>query len=216
MAALAVIGGAIAVGSQIGSSLGKYALSSASSSTHGSHSDKPDQKGSDSDADDSARSASGTITYEAWQQVKIGSGTGTTKAEAEKLFGKKADSTSSTTTNNVASDRLRWQGLKDGATTSWVSIQFQDDHAIMKSIYGLVAKRDDKITLAQYQKIANGQSTKDVEAALGRPDSVMVTNFGSPRETWHYTTGLNSSSSGYISITFKDGVVADLSQSNLQ
>lgn len=86
----------------------------------------------------------------------------------------------------------------------------------MKSIYGLVAKRDDKITLAQYQKIANGQSTKDVEAALGRPDSVMVTNFGSPRETWHYTTGLNSSSSGYISITFKDGVVADLSQSNLQ
>lgn len=172
--------------------------------------------------DDSHRSSGGSmanaVSYDAWDTITVGTGTaGATKAEAEKILGRKADNSTTSTVKGVKIERLRWNGVKGGtASYSRVNVEFQDDHAVLKSAYGLVTNRPHEITLAQYQKIVSGQGKKDVEAIVGRPDSVTVINYGTPWESWTYSTDVKGGTTASFRVVFKNGVVSTTTQSDMR
>ncbi len=172
--------------------------------------------------DDSRRfsdnSMADAVSYEAWDRITVGTGTaGATKAEAEKILGRKADNSTTSTVKGVKIERLRWNGVKGGTSSySRVNVEFQDDHAVLKSAYGLVTNRPHEITLAQYQKIASGQGKKDVEAIVGRPDSVTVINYGTPWESWTYSIDVKGGTTASFRVVFKNGVVSTTTQSDMR
>lgn len=217
---------AVIVIGMVGSSLGSHTSSTVSQSTgsSSSQSSKSDSSDSgpttdsqpDSKSNSSASGDATGITYENWQKITLGADSGTTKEDVEKMFGKKADSTSSSTVMNVQTDLLTWNGLKDGGLTSGVTINFENNHAVMKGITGLKVDRGSKITLAQFQKIAKGQGKQDVESNVGKPDSITLTDLaGTKTETWMYLTGVDGDFASF-EVTFTGDVVSSMSQSNMQ
>jgi hypothetical protein len=211
---LIIIGAA--VGGSNGSSSSKSSVSSSSTAQKDSaNSSATDSSVSTGGSSDSADASS--VSYENWEKISLSSDSGSTKADVEKLLGKKADSTSSTTVMNVQTELLTWTGLKDGTIGSGITVNFQNDHAVVKAVTGLKVDRPSKITLAQYQKIANGQNKQAVESEVGKPDGISTMDLaGQKTETWSYMTGVNGGMGANFQVTFTGDTVSSFSQSNMK
>ncbi|KRM09566.1 DUF3862 domain-containing protein [Paucilactobacillus suebicus] len=192
----------IGVGSQMGGS-----GTSSKSDTSGSNS---------SSSTGSSKKASG-ITKAKFDAINLSESNGSTLEDIKSSFGKKPDSTSTQTIQNVKSDVDTWDGVNGGDITSNIAIGFSNGHAITKAITGLKVNRSSKITLDQFNAITNGTSQSDVQKQLGKPNGYDYTDIaGTTSDIWEYTSGVKGNAGANFNITFTNGVVSGKTQSSME
>src|SRR5699024_7378572 len=109
---------------------------------------------------------------EKYDSIKTGK-KGFSKKEVIELLGQPTATQTVDVTNQV--DNLTWNGYSNSNAIT-VQISFQKDKATSKSIQGLDIDRKKLLTLADYDKIQEGDNYNQVVDILGDPDNYSVTN----------------------------------------
>nr|WP_239458023.1 DUF3862 domain-containing protein [Limosilactobacillus alvi] len=162
----------------------------------------------------SSKKSGSKVTYANYKKINLSKDNGTTKEEANKLFGKKPSTTSTDELEGVKTDTETWDGAIVGSS---LTIGFEDGHAVNKVIDGLKVNRKHKITLADYDTIQNGQTKKEILDKFGKPNGYSHTNIlGKNSETWSYTSGIKGDSGANFVLTFDDGVVTVKTQTSMK
>ena len=184
-----IVGGAGSAGSSK-----KSSSSSSSSSSKSSSSSQADSK----------------ITKANYDKITLSESSGTSQADVKALFGKKPESSSTTTVDNVKADAVTWSGGLLGKT---VTISFENDHAIAKAIDGIDGA--DKITLDQYNEISNGMTEAQVKDKLGTPEAESESSVAgqTSKDLTYYGKG---SLGANAIITFTNGTVSGMTQTDLK
>lgn len=147
----------------------------------GSDGDKTSSSSTNSSSS-STKSTSNGITKAQWDKIKLSETDGDTSDTVVKLIGK-ASSTSSSTISNIQVDVHTWNKVAN-ATIGAVTVSFENGHAVSKGITGLNVNRSKKITLDNFNTIANGQTTSQIEKEFGKPNGYTVTTIaGTNTET---------------------------------
>ncbi|MFC6315215.1 DUF3862 domain-containing protein [Lapidilactobacillus achengensis] len=168
----------------------------------------------------SSKTDSGKITRAQFDAVKIGdlmnkADGGQTTDEIKKTFGKPA-STSSSTTEGVKTDILTWTNVEGGLGAN-IIISFTDGKAFSKNLAGFKINRKNKISLADFESIANGTSYNDVIAKFGEPDSLDESLIGGTKKVIAmYMTGIKGDLGANFNITFDNDAVSGKSQSDMK
>lgn len=173
--------------------------------------------GSKSSTSSSNTNSSNKLTKANFDAINLGESTGSSLEDVEKSFGKKPDSTSTETIQNVKSDMNTWNNVAGGDITSNVVIGFSNGHAISKNITGLKVDRSKKISLEQFNTISNGTSKADIEKQLGKPNGYNDTSIsGYSADIWEYTSGVKGDAGANFNITFTNDVVSGKTQTNMK
>ena len=170
---------------------------------------------SSSNASSSSKSSSNgnLVSLTNFNKINLSSSNGDSKETIRKLFGKKEASTSSSTVENIKTELLTWDSVDNGSFASNITINFDNDHAVVKSISGLKVNRSKKLSLSDFEAISDGQSQDDVKKKLGEPNGYTITDLaGYKSEVWEYTSGIKGSVGANFNITFTDGKVSGKSQ----
>lgn len=168
----------------------------------------------------SEKKDSGKITRKQFDAVKLGdlmksAEGGATIDELKKEFGN-PDSTSSSTTNGVKTDIVTWTNVEGGLGANIV-VSFTDGHAFSKAITGFEFNRDKKITLADFNGIADGTSYQDVVNKIGEPDGFDETLIdGSKSVMATYMSGVKGDIGANFNVTFTDDKVSGKSQTSMK
>ncbi|WP_261805656.1 DUF3862 domain-containing protein [Lapidilactobacillus luobeiensis] len=203
------------IGSALGGNKGDDETASDKTET-----EKSSSKSTESKASSSSKADSGKITRAQFDAVKVGDlfkegEGGQTTEEIEKLFGKPS-STSSSTTENVKTDLLTWTNVEGGFGANIV-IGFTNNKVFSKDLTGFKVNRKNKITLADFESIANGTSYNDVISKFGEPDGLTESMInGDKNVVAMYLTGVKGSLGANFNITFDNDVVSGKSQSSME
>lgn len=168
----------------------------------------------------SNKSDNGKITRAQFDAVKIGdlmnkADGGQTTDEIKKTFGKPS-STSSSTIQGVKTDILTWTNVEGGLGAN-IIISFTDGKAFSKNLAGFKINRKNKISLADFESIANGTSYNDVIAKFGEPDSLDESLIGGTKKVIAmYMTGIKGDLGANFNITFDNDAVSGKSQSDMK
>lgn len=156
------------------------------------------------------------ITLKQYNSIYISDKDGLSLDILTKFFGKSETSTVSKV-NDKQTNMETWSKIANGTKDSKLIVQFYNDHAIEKTISGLTVDRNSKITLVDYAKIDNDQTTDQVTQILGKPNYYSETNVdGTTNTTYKYTTGLGGEDGANCTINFTNGNVSDKSQTGLK
>lgn len=156
------------------------------------------------------------ITLKQYNSIYISDKDGLSLDVLTKFFGKSATSTVSKV-NDKQTNMETWSKIANGTKDSKLVVQFYNDHAIEKTISGLTVNRSSKISLADYAKIDNNQTTDQVTQTLGKPNYYSETNIdGTTNTTYKYTTGLDGEDGANCTINFTNGNVSGKSQTGLK
>lgn len=186
-------------------------------SSMGGSKDSKSSSSSSSNSSSNVSNNSSKVSKANFDKITVSDTDGTSTADVESLFGKKASSTSTQTIENTESKMYTWDKVKDGDMLSNVVIGFSSDHAISKSITGLKVKRDNKIALADFNSITNGMTKVDVEKKFGKPNGYDLTNLaGYNSEIWMYTSDVKGDAGANFNITFTDDQVSGQTQTSMK
>lgn len=123
------------------------------------------------------------------------------------------NSTSTTDLQGVSVKTDTWS--KNGVT---ILIQFENDKVVSKDITGFkFEKRDEKLTLAEFDQIQNGVSYDEMVSKFGEPDSLseMVIN-GETTLTAIWLTGVKGGLGANVTLQFTNGQLMSKMQSELE
>jgi hypothetical protein len=123
------------------------------------------------------------------------------------------NSTSTTDLQGVSVKNDTWS--KNGVT---ILIQFENDKVVSKDITGFkFEKRDEKLTLAEFDQIQNGVSYDEMVSKFGEPDSLseMVIN-GETTLTAIWLTGVKGGLGANVTLQFTNGQLMSKMQSELE
>ncbi|GEL13985.1 hypothetical protein FC15_GL001680 [Lapidilactobacillus concavus DSM 17758] len=190
----------------------------------GGSSDKDDKSTAKTEEKSSKSSSSkkddGKITRKQFDAVKLGdlmksAEGGATIDELKKEFGN-PDSTSSSTTNGVKTDIVTWTNVEGGLGANIV-VSFTDGHAFSKAITGFKFNRDKKISLADFNSLADGTAYSDVVNKFGEPDGYDETLIdGSKSVMATYMSGVKGDIGANFNVTFTDDKVSGKSQTSMK
>ncbi|MCC7666757.1 DUF3862 domain-containing protein [Liquorilactobacillus satsumensis] len=201
----------VAIGGQMENA--KNSSSKSASSEKTSSSASPSSKGPSSSV---AKDTSG-LTEANFNKITLSESNGTSVADVQKMFGKKADSTAEQTIQNVKSEMYTWSNVSGASFGSSIVVGFANDHAISKAVEGLKVNRNNKITLADFNGISNGVSKEDVQSKFGKPNGNSMTNIaGQSNEIWTYSSGINGNLGANFEITFTNNVVSGKTQTSMK
>ncbi len=165
----------------------------------------------------SSSNSSNKVSLANFNKINLSSSNGDSKAAIRKLFGKKESSTSSSTVENVKTELLTWDSVNNGSFASNITVNFDNDHAVVKSISGLKVNRSKKIALSDFEAISDGQSQEDIKKKFGEPNGYTITDLANYKsEVWDYTSGIKGSVGANFNITFTDGKVSGKSQYDMK
>lgn len=140
---------------------------------------------------------------------------GVTLDELKKQFGE-PNSTTSSTNSGVKVDTLTWTNVEGGLGAS-VVVGFTDNHAFSKNITGFKFNRDKKITLADFNALANGTSYQDAVAKIGEPDGFNETLIGGVKTVIaSYVSGVQGDAGANASLTFTNDKISGKTQTNMK
>lgn len=175
----------------------------------GTSGSKDSNKNSSSGKSDSASSSSSKINQTNFDKIKISESDGTSKAEIEKIFGKKPSTSSSQSIQGLQADECIWNGTSLGST---VTVGFSNGHAISKGITGLPGSK--KVTSDQYNSIQNGMTKSAVIKKLGKPSGRTYTSIGGQSAELLEYNGKGSLGSN-MNVTITNGVVSGKAQTGM-
>lgn len=205
---------AVIVVAAIGGAIGGGNSDTSASSDKASSSKTSKAKSSSSKKDD------GKISREQFDNIKLGdlmqnADGGVTLDELTKSFGK-PDSTSTSTTNGVTVDMVTWTNVEGGLGAN-IIVGFNNKSAYSKNITGFKFDRDKKITLADFEAVANGNAYSDIIKKFGEPDGLNESLIGGTKTVIaSYMSGVKGSLGANFNITFTNDVVSGKSQSNME
>lgn len=155
---------------------------------------------------------------EKFDQIKVGNFLsqgegGSTTDEVKQLLGNPTSSTT-TSSNGVKVKQLTWT---KGAVT--VAIQTLDSNKVVsKEITGFKwGKRDEKITLGEFNNIADGSTYQDIVNKYGEPDGLHEANVAGTKITnavW--LTGIKSDDGASATLSFENDKLTTKSQTKLK
>ena len=195
------------IGASMGSSKASSTKTSASTSQESTK--KDDSKKDDSQPAEKKEEKKDGLSKENFDKINISESDGTSKEDVEAMFGKKPDSTSTSTVMDVQSDMLTWNG---GLFGSSITVGFNNNHAFTKSMNGL--KGTKKVTLADFDQVNNGMNEDDVKAKLGDPTGIDITKIMDTTTTVLTFNGKELGSSAVITLT--NGAVSGKTQMSLK
>lgn len=187
-------------------------LAGAASSTFGKNTSSST---SSSNANSSSESSSSgnLVSLINFNKINLSSSNSDSKGTIRKLFGKREASTSSLIIENIGTELLTWDSVDNGSFASNITINFDNDHVVVKSTSGLKVNRSKKLSLSDFEAISDGQSQDDAKEKLGEPNGYTIVDLvGYKSEVWEYTSGIKSSVGANFNITFTDGKVSGKSQ----
>lgn len=124
-----------------------------------------------------------------------------------------SSSSSSNSSNKVSLANFN----KINLSSSNITVNFDNDHAVVKSISGLKVNRSKKIALSDFEAISDGQSQEDIKKKFGEPNGYTITDLANYKsEVWDYTSGIKGSVGANFNITFTDGKVSGKSQYDMK
>lgn len=174
----------------------------------GSAGSKNDSKNSAGNSSSSSSNAS-KINQTNFDKINISETDGTSKADVEKMFGKKPSSSSSQTIQGVSADECIWHGTSLGST---VTVAFANGHAISKGIAGL--PNSSKVSTSQYNAIQNGMTKNEVIKKLGKPTGRTYSSIaGQNAEMLEYIGKGNVGAN--MNVTIINGTVSGKAQSGM-
>lgn len=169
---------------------------------------KNDSKNSAGNSSSSSSNAS-KINQTNFDKINISETDGTSKADVEKMFGKKPSSSSSQTIQGVSADECIWHGTSLGST---VTVAFANGHAISKGIAGL--PNSSKVSTSQYNAIQNGMTKNEVIKKLGKPTGRTYSSIaGQNAEMLEYIGKGNVGAN--MNVTIINGTVSGKAQSGM-
>ncbi|KRL63769.1 DUF3862 domain-containing protein [Lactobacillus psittaci] len=161
----------------------------------------------------SSSKSSNLLSLANFDKINLSSTNGDSKANVRKLFGKKESSTSSSTIENIKTELLTWSNVDNGDIGSNITINFDNDHAVSKSISGLKVKREKKISLSDFEAIQNGQTKDEIKKKFGNPNGYTITNIsGHTSEMWDYTSDIKGELGANFNISFTNDQVSGKAQ----
>lgn len=182
--------------------------------------------GSDGDKDSNVTTSSSTsvissskktqnkLTKANFDKITIGEN-GYTPEQTEELFGKKANTTSDSTVENISTSMHIWNNIDDGKLGSNITIQYENGHAISKTITGLKNKPKADLNDETFNSIQNGMSKNDVINKLGEPSGYTYTEIGGiESETLSYDQTENGKTKT-IDVTIQNGSVTGKNQTSI-
>ncbi|KRL01355.1 hypothetical protein FC81_GL001500 [Liquorilactobacillus capillatus DSM 19910] len=196
----------ISVGSQMGNSKSDSAKNTSNNSS----------KTASSKSNSAKKSVTG-LTEGNFNKITLSENNGTTVADVQKLFGKKADSTSEQTIQNIKSEMHAFNNVDGGSLGSNIIVGFSNNHAISKAITGIKVDRVKKVSLSEFNNVSNGTTKDKIQASFGKPNGISLTNIGDQTtEIWTYTSGVKGSLGSNFEITFTNDAVSGKTQTNMQ
>lgn len=173
----------------------------------GSKNNGKDSAGSNSSSSSSSNASK--INQANFDKINISETDGTSKADVEKMFGKKPSSSSSQTIQGVSADECIWHGTSLGST---VTVAFANGHAISKGIAGLPSSN--KVSTSQYNSIQNGMTKDEVIKKLGKPTGRTYSSIaGQNAEMLEYIGKGNVGAN--MNVTITNGTVSGKAQSGM-
>lgn len=115
------------------------------------------------------------ITVNNFNKIALGN-SGTSKEDVQKMFDKQPSSTSESQLEGTSVEVCTWHGVQGQSLTSFVTVQYQNGHAVGKSISGL--KNFSKVSLNQFNNIPGNGSEEDIVKILGNPEGKSYANIG--------------------------------------
>ncbi|WP_125980530.1 DUF3862 domain-containing protein [Loigolactobacillus iwatensis] len=161
------------------------------------------------------------ITAESYNNIKVGNltksgGDGTTYMSLVQKFGKPS-TTSDAASNNIATKVKTWSNIRGSGPDAKMTISFVHNHAVDKNLTGIQVTRANKITLAQFNSLQNGQSYQQVTKKLGKPNAVRVTsNNGKKTTVTEYLTGVAGKQGANLIIIYDNDKVTGKAQNNMK
>lgn len=155
---------------------------------------------------------------EKFDQIKVGNFLsqgegGSTTDEVKQLLGNPTSSTT-TSSNGVKVKQLTWT---KGAVT--VAIQTLDSNKVVsKEITGFKwGKRDEKITLGEFNNIADGSTYQDIVNKYGEPDGLHEANVtGTKITNAVWLTGIKGDDGASATLSFENDKLTTKSQTKLK
>lgn len=156
------------------------------------------------------------VTQKNFQKISVSDTDGPTKQDVKKLFGKKADTTSSTNVDGTSGDEMIWNDVAGATIGSSIAISFVNNHAVSKSITGLKVQRPHKLTLGDFEMLENGMTKAQVKQLFGKPNGDTINNFGGQKaEIWEYTSDIAGKTGANFNVTFTSGIVSGKAQTSM-
>ena len=190
----------------------------------GGSSDKDDKSTAKTEEKSSKSSSSkkddGKITRKQFDAVKLGdlmnkAQNGASVDELKKQFGE-PESTTSSTNEGVKTDILTWTNVEGDFGTNIV-IGFTDNHAFSKSITGFKFNRDKKISLADFNSLADGTAYSDVVNKFGEPDGYDETLISDQKTVIAtYMSGIKGDAGANFNVTFTNDKISGKSQTSMK
>lgn len=168
----------------------------------------------------SSSAESAKVKRSDFDAVKIGdlmdsANGGDTLDALKQKFGE-PESSSSSETNGIKTDLVTWDKVDNKIGSSMV-ISFTDGKAYSKDLTGFKLTRKNKIDLAQFNAIANGNAYTDIINKFGEPDNYTETLIGGEKQTMvMYTSGVKGGFGANFNVTFTNDVVSGKSQSDMK
>ncbi|MEZ5307395.1 MAG: DUF3862 domain-containing protein [Pyrinomonadaceae bacterium] len=166
-------------------------------------------KDKDSDSDKKSSSSGAGLTMESYEKIKPGM----SYDDVAEILGDKGTETRSSTIGNSELKSYKWEG--DNFIRIYVN--FKDDKVTSKNQTGLKGNAKaggDEINMEKYEKIKNGMSLKDVQAAIGSDgEETSSSSIGNSTYETRKWSGANYS---YIMVSFRDDKVSSKSQYGLK
>lgn len=182
--------------------------------------EKPSKTSKKTVAASSSKKDDGKITRKQFDAIKIGdlmsqATDGATVDELKQQFGE-PKSTSSSTTQGIKTDILTWTNVEGGFGAN-VIVSFTDNHAFGKNITGFKFNRDKKISLDDFNSLADGTSYSDVVSKFGEPDGYNETLIGDQKTViTSYMSGVKGDLGANFNVTFTNDKVSGKSQSGMK
>lgn len=154
------------------------------------------------------------ITLSQYKGIYISDKDGLSPDQIEKAIGKSsATSVSATSQNNI----YTWNTIANGELGSKLTISFNNNHAIGKTISGIKVNRSEKLGLDSYNSIQNDQTQDTILKNVGKPNGYNDSSSnGKITQTWTYSSGVKGNTGANFIISFSDGKVTGKSQSGIE
>ncbi|GEO77742.1 hypothetical protein FD29_GL001881 [Companilactobacillus mindensis DSM 14500] len=156
------------------------------------------------------------LTLKQYNGIYLSQTDGLSQEILGKLFGE-PNSTSTSTVQNISTNVVTWNKIADGQLGSNLTVNFTNDHAISKAITGLKVTRNKKLSLADYEKIQNGDSETQLLQNLGKPNGYAESSVNNTtQKEYTYSSGLKGETGANFIVTITNDTVSGKSQTGLK
>lgn len=156
-----------------------------------------------------APATDGKVTAEQYAAISPGM----TLEEVEAKIGKGTEISNVAIEGAPATVTYQWDA--DGGFGANITATFQDGALTSKAQFGLAGQEGEKVTLAQYEQVAQGMTLEEVEAVLGKGEESSRVALEGIGETVNYTWYGEPFGSNMV-LTFQDGKLTSKVQFGLE